>query len=82
MKSNPSQAAAAATPVEPLLADRVAALELFAQQLVFVLEAQGKLNAEALMRWMAMARDRMQATGSVPPPQVHALARLQQLLEA
>lgn len=82
MKSNPSQAAAAATPVEPLLADRVAALELFAQQLVFVLEAQGKLNAEALMRWMAMARDRMQATGSVPPPQVQALARLQQLLEA
>ena len=82
MKSNPSQAAAAATPVEPALADRVAALELFAQQLVFVLEAQGKLNAEALMRWMAMARDRMHATGSVPPPQVHALARLQQLLEA
>lgn len=80
MNSNPSQAAAAAT-VEPPLAARVAALELFAQQLVFVLDAQGKLNAEALMRWMTLARERMQATGSVPPPQVHALARLQALLE-
>lgn len=81
MNSNPSQAAAAAT-VEPTLPDRVAALELFAQQLVFVLDAQGKLNADALMRWMTLARERMQATGSVPPPQVHALAQLQQLLEA
>lgn len=60
----------------------MAALELFAQQLVFVLDAQGKLNADALMRWMTLARERMQATGSAPPPQVNALARLQQLLEA
>lgn len=81
MNSNPSQAAAAAT-VEPTLPDRVAALELFAQQLVFVLDAQGKLNADALTRWMQLARTRMLQTGSVPPSQAHALARLQQLLEA
>lgn len=81
MNSNPSQAAGAA-PVETALADRVAALELFAQQLVFVLDAQGKLNADALTRWMALARTRMEQTGSVPPSQTQALARLQQLLEA
>lgn len=81
MQLPPTQTAGAA-PADPALHDRVAALELFAQQLVFVLDAQGKLNADALMRWMTLARERMQATGSAPPPQVHALARLQQLLEA
>lgn len=59
----------------------MAAIELFAQQLVLVLDAEGTLNAAALTRWMTLARTRMLQTGSVPPSQAHALARLQQLLE-
>lgn len=81
MNSNPSQAANAA-PVETTLADRVTALELFAQQLVLVLDAQGRLNADALMRWMDTARARMQQTGSATPGEVQAHAQLQRTLEA
>ena len=80
MNSNPSQAAAAA-PVETALADRVAALEMFAQQLVLTLSAQGRLNERALMRWMALTRERMQHTGSATPGEVQAHAQLQRLLE-
>lgn len=58
------------------LADRVAALELYLQQLVFVLDAQGAMNADALSRWMALARARMLSTGSAPISQVQALAQL------
>lgn len=67
--------------MEHALADRVAALELLLQQLVFVLDAQGAMNADALTRWMDRARSRMQATGSVPPAQVAALGRLAQLVQ-
>lgn len=69
-----------ATPQE--LAERVAALELFLQQLVFVMDAQGMMKAEALTRWMALARSRMLATGSAPARDVAALARLQQLVQS
>lgn len=80
MNSNPSQTAAAAT-VETALADRITALELFAQQLVLVLSAQGRLNERALTRWMALTRERMQDTGSATPGEVQAHAQLQRLLE-
>ena len=59
------------------LDDRVAAIELFLQQLVFVLDAQGSLNTDALDRWITTARQRMSATGSVPAAQVAALEALQ-----
>lgn len=59
------------------LADRVAALELFAQQLVFVLEAQGALDAQGLDGWLTTARAAMLRTASVPPRTVLALTRLQ-----
>lgn len=71
-----SQAAEAAT--SQALAERVAALELFLQQLVFVLDAQGAMNADALMRWIDLARARMLETGSAPVAEVAALGRLQQ----
>lgn len=70
-----------ATP-SPDLADRVAALELFAQQLVLVLDAEGVMNADALTRWMSLARARMLETGSVPAAQVQALEQLQRLVTA
>lgn len=66
----------------PALADRVAALELFAQQLVLVLDAEGAMNADALTRWMSLARARMLETGSVPAAQVQALEQLQRLVTA
>lgn len=59
------------------LADRVAALELLLQQMVFVLDATGAMNADALTRWIDTARSRMLAVGDVPPGQVAALAQLQ-----
>ena len=65
----------------PALTERVAALELYLQQLVFVLDAQGAMNADALTRWIDLARDRMLSTGSTPAAQVHALARLQWLVQ-
>ena len=58
MNSPPSHTADAAL-IETTLPDRVAALELFLQQLVFVLDAQGAMNADALTRWIDLARDRM-----------------------
>ena len=64
------------TPADAL-ADRVAALELFAQQLVLVLEAQGALDAQGLDAWLTVARAAMLRTASVPPRQVVALTRLQ-----
>lgn len=59
------------------LAERVTALELLLQQLVFVLECQGALNAHALDRWLTTCRAAMLRTGSVPPSTVVALTRLQ-----
>lgn len=70
-----------ATPATDL-ADRVAALELFAQQLVLVLDAEGVMNADALTRWMSLARARMLETGSVSAAQVQALEQLQRLVMA
>ena len=81
MNSPPSHTADAAL-IETTLPDRVAALELFLQQLVFVLDAQGAMNADALTRWICTARARMQATGSAPRAHVEALGRLaQQVME-
>jgi|GEM_PF-3581248 len=59
------------------LAERVAALELFAQQLVLVLEAHGALDAALLDRWLTTCRAAMLRTASVPPRTVVALTRLQ-----
>lgn len=60
----------------------MAALELFAQQLVLVLDSEGVMNAEALTRWMSLARARMLETRSVPAAQVQALEQLQRLVTA
>lgn len=58
------------------LPHRVAALELLAQNLVFVLDAQGALNADAFADWMAIAIGRMRATDSVPAAETNALQNL------
>lgn len=63
-------------PTQPL-EDRVAAIELLLQQLLFVLDATGAMNADALSRWIDTARSRMLAVGSAPPGHVAALAQLQ-----
>lgn len=79
MQTPRNQTAPTAPEASPAaLADRVAALELLMQQLVFLLDAQGVMKAEALTRWIALARARMQETGSVPASQVAALAQLAQ----
>ncbi len=52
------------------------ALQLLLQQLVFVLDAQGTLDADALDRWLHTCTDRMHATGSAPAADVAALRRL------
>lgn len=51
------------------------------QQLVFLLDTNGALNADALNRWISTARARMLTTGSVPLPQVLALTRLQRQVQ-
>lgn len=55
------------------LRHRVAALELLVQNLVFVLDAQGALNADAFADWLDTAVGRMRATGSVPAAETNAL---------
>lgn len=60
------------------LCHRVAALELLLQQLVFVLDAQGALNADAFAAWLDTAIDRMQATRSVADAETNALRALAQ----
>jgi hypothetical protein len=51
-------------------------MELLVQNLVFVLDAQGALNADAFADWMAIAIGRMRATGSVPAAETNALQNL------
>ena len=58
------------------LADRVAALELLVQNLVFMLDARGTLSAEDLQAWLHTATSRMHATGSVAPGPLAALRKL------
>lgn len=65
----------AATPTAPL-SDRVAALELLVQQMLFVMDAQGTLTIEDLGSWLDTAAGRMRATGSVPTGQLQALEQL------
>lgn len=76
-----NETAAPQQPSAQALAERVAALELFLQQLVFVLDAQGAMNADALTRWISLARSRMLMTGSVPASEVAALTRLLQQVQ-
>lgn len=52
---------------------RLAAMELLLQNLVFVLDAQGALNADAFADWMAIAIGRMRSTGSVAAAETDAL---------
>lgn len=58
------------------LPHRLAAMELLVQNLVFVLDAQGALNADVFADWMAIAIGRMRATGSVPAAETNALQNL------
>lgn len=60
----------------PALPDRVAALELMLQQLLFVMDAQGTLRVEDLGQWLDTAAGRMRATGSVAPGPLVALEAL------
>lgn len=77
MTNHPSPLAASPQPLPPQLHDRVAALELFMQQLVLVLECEPTFSAHALARWMELSRARMIETGSAPAPALAALLQLQ-----
>ena len=69
------------TPATPHEAEaRIAALELFVQHLVFLLDVAGAVHTDALNRWIDNARERMLITGSVPAEQVAALGALQALV--
>ena len=67
---------AADTPATAALPDRVAALEILLQQMLFVMDAQGTLSIDDLGAWLDTATGRMRATASVPPSQVQALESL------
>jgi hypothetical protein len=60
------------------LADRVAALELFTQQLVFLLDVHNAVRADALERWLTTVTDRMREHRSATPAQLRALQLLTQ----
>ena len=77
MTNQPSSHPQAATNEDSTaLPHRLAAMELLVQNLVFVLDAQGALNADAFADWMAIAIGRMRATGSVPAAETNALQNL------
>lgn len=77
MNQTSSCATAASTPTAAhSLPDRVAALELLVQQMLFVMDAQGTLTIEDLGQWLDTAASRMRATGSVPPAPLLALETL------
>lgn len=77
MTNQPSSHPHAATNEDSTtLPHRLAAMELLVQNLVFVLDAQGALNADAFADWMAIAIGRMRATGSVPAAETNALQNL------
>ncbi len=68
---------------EPTPAQRITALELLVQQLVFVLDARnGAFSTDELDAWLATCTNRMYATGSVPAGDVAALERLHGLVTA
>lgn len=73
----PTAAPATAPMAAPTLDQRVEAVELFMQHLVLVVECEPQFTAEALARWIDVARARMQSTGSVAPGTRQALAVLQ-----
>lgn len=73
----PTTAPATAPMAAPTLDQRVEALELFMQHLVLVVECETHFTAEALGRWMDIARDRMVVTQSTQPGTQQALAALQ-----
>lgn len=70
-----AEATQAAPP--PTTEQRLDAIELFLQHLVLVAECEPRFTADALTRWLDIARQRMQATGSVATGTQAALARLQ-----
>lgn len=71
-----SRSEAANTAPGAPLPDRVAAIELLLQQMLFVMDAQGTLRAEDLNQWIHTAASRMHATGSVSPGPLRALEQL------
>lgn len=77
MPASPTATPATAPTAAPTLDQRVEALELFMQHLVLVVECETHFTAEALSRWMDIARHRMQTTGSTQPGTQNALAVLQ-----
>lgn len=74
----PTAAVTQANTLQPTAEQRLDAIELFMQHLVLVLECEPTFTAEALDRWICVAHQRMQATGSVQPDTQAALARLRQ----
>ncbi len=68
---------------EPTPEQRITALELLLQQLVFVLDARnGTFSSDELDAWLATCTNRMYATGSMPAGDVAALERLHGLVTA
>lgn len=69
--------------LDPTLSERIAALELLLQQLVFVLDARGgAFNQDDLDAWLTTCVNRMHATASAPAQEIAALERLRQLVSA
>lgn len=64
----------------PTDADRLAAIELLLQHLVFLLDAEGALRIPMVERWLNTCTAAMYRSGSVPAAEVAALARLQGLV--
>lgn len=74
---NQTSSCSAATPTSAAaLPDRVAALELLLQQMLFVMDAQGTLTIDDLGAWLDTATGRMRATGSVAQGPLRALEAL------
>lgn len=64
-------------PTTPTTEARLEAMELMLQALVLVLECEPRFTAAKLRAWLALATQRMHATGSTSQATLAALARLQ-----
>ncbi|OGB68589.1 MAG: hypothetical protein A2486_16140 [Burkholderiales bacterium RIFOXYC12_FULL_65_23] len=60
----------------PSIEDRVAAIELFLQQLVLLLETEPAITATLLATWTRLAGAHMRRSGSASAQQLAALDRL------
>lgn len=63
-------------PTEPTVEERLAAMEMFLQHLVLLMEVEPEFSSAKFIAWLQLCLERMRAHGSVPPRLQVALGQL------